>query len=272
MALLARHRLELRQPLRGRVRAVPFVLLERDLLFPDLAGRLVLDQLLRGERHDLGVEASIPLPRGGPLLAHQRILVLGLAGDVVALRHHLRGLEHGHVQFRLVLVHPRLADPVLVLVLGLHQADRLDAAGDHDGDPVHDDPLGRDGDRLHPRRAEPVDGRAPRRDGEAGAQRGLAADVLAGRAFGHGAPHDHVLDLGGIQPRALDGVADHMAGEGRAVGVVEGAAVGLADGDAGSRDDDGVCHGGLLWDLNGFWSRCFRDDTACQAGCRGPTR
>src|SRR5206468_78800 len=64
----------------------------------------------------------------------------------------------------------------------------------------------------------------------------------AGRALGQGAAHDHVLDLGGIDLRPLDGGLDDVAAEGAAVGQVEGAAPGLGEAGAGGGDDGCVDH------------------------------
>ena len=44
-----------------------------------------------------------------------------------------------------------------------------------------------------------------RRHRQARAQRGLARDVLAGGALRQRAADDHVLDLAGLEPRALHG-------------------------------------------------------------------
>ena len=209
-------------------------------------GRLVLHELRRRQRHDLVVEAAGLLGRGGAQLALQRVLVLRLAADLVALRHDLGGVDHRHVDLGLVLVEPLVVQAVRVLVLVLHEADRLDPARDHHRHAVDDHPLRRERDRLQAGRAEAVDGRAARRHRQPGPDRRLARDVVAGRAFRQRAADEHVLDLAGLDAGALDGVLDHVAGKRRAVGVVEGAAIGLADRRAGGRDDDGVGHGRLL--------------------------
>ena len=69
------------------------------------------------------------------------------------------------------------------------------------------------------------------------------AMLWPGRALGHRAADHDVLDLGRVEPRALDGVLDDVTGQGGPVGVVERAPVGLADGRAGRRDDHCLCHG-----------------------------
>src|SRR6266704_2523564 len=97
------------------------VLRERDLLLAHLAGGPVLRQLRRGDGHDFLVEAASRLARGRALLARQRVLVLLLARDVVALGHHLGRVDHRHVDLGLVLVDPRLVNAEVVEVLVLHE-------------------------------------------------------------------------------------------------------------------------------------------------------
>src|SRR5204863_8309217 len=175
-----------------------------------------------------------------------RVLVLLLARDVVALGDDLGRLDHRHVDLRLVLLQPLLAQAMQVHVLVLHETDRLQPARDNDRHPVHDHALRGERDGLHARGTKAVDGHAGRRHREPRAQRRLARDVLARRALRQRAAHDDVLDLAGLEARALDGVRDDVAADGGAVRVVEGSAVRPADRRAGGGDDDGVCHGSLL--------------------------
>ena len=84
----------------------------------------------------------------------------------------------------------------------------------------------------------PVDGGAGDRDRQAGADRALAGDVHHHGALLHGAAHHHVLDLAGRDAGALHRFGHHMAGQGRAFGVVERAAIGLADAGAGGGNDN----------------------------------
>src|SRR2546425_291299 len=148
VALLAGDRLERREALGRRVGPVALVLLEQGVLDARLPARLVDHDLLRRHRHDLGVEAARLLPGGRALLAGQRGPVLPLAGDVVAVAHDLRRLDHRHVDLGLVLLQPLLAQAVQVPVVVLHGAERLEATRHPDQDPFHDHPLR--GDR-HPR-------------------------------------------------------------------------------------------------------------------------
>src|SRR2546425_191058 len=246
VTLLAGDRLERREALERRVGPVALVLLEQGVLDARLPAPLVDPDLLRRHRHDLGVEAARLLPGGRALLAGQRGPVLPLAGDVVAVAHDLRRLDHRHVDLGLVLLQPLLAQAVQVHVLVLHEADRLESTRDHDRDLVHDHALRGDRDRPQARRAEAGDGRARPRHRQPGAQRRLARDVLARGALRQRAAHHDVLDLAGLDSRALHRVGDDVAADGGAVRVVEGSAVRAADRRAGGGDDDGVCHGSLL--------------------------
>ena len=70
-----------------------------------------------------------------------------------------------------------------------------------------------------------------------------ARDVVALVALLRRAAEDQVLDLGALDPRARERLGDAMRREHRRIGVVEGAAIRLADRRAGDGDDDGFTHG-----------------------------
>jgi hypothetical protein len=80
-------------------------------------------------------------------------------------------------------------------------------------------------------------------DGQSGAQCGLAGGVVAGGALLHRAAEDDLLDLGAVEAGAVDRRGDGVGGELLALGVREGALVGLADGGTGGRDDHCFSHG-----------------------------
>ncbi len=91
----------------------------------------------------------------------------------------------------------------------------------------------------------PIDGHAGDRNRQPGADRRLAGDVVAGRALlQRGAEHD-VLDLARIDAGAAHRLGNDVAGQHLRLGVVEGAAIGLADRGPRGRDDDGFAHVGL---------------------------
>ena len=65
---------------------------------------------------------------------------------------------------------------------------------------------------------------------------------MAGGAFGQADAEDDVLDFGGIDAGALDGVLHGVTGHRRAVGLIERAAKRPADRRAGGRDDHRLTH------------------------------
>ena len=142
---------------------------------------------------------------------------------------------------------PRVLGAVFVALVVLHQRDRLDAAADGDGHAVMHDLFRRGRDRHQPRGALPVDRHPGDRDRQPGADRRLAGDVVAGRALLQCGAEHHILDFGRVDPGAPHRLGDDVAGQGLRLGVVESAAIGLADRGAGGRDDDGFAHGSSPW-------------------------
>ncbi len=118
-------------------------------------------------------------------------------------------------------------------MLVLDHADRLHAAGHHGRHLLGDDPLRGHGDRLQPGAAEAVDGDPGGGNRQPGTNRRQAGHVLALGTLVEGGTEDHVLDHLGIKPSPIDGVADHVASQVQAVGIVQRAPVGLAQ--AGAR-------------------------------------
>ena len=228
------HRLQLGEAFLVRVGTVAFVLGELHRLLRHLVGVLVGDQHRGLHRHDLVVELAGLLGRRRAELALQRILVLVLAADVVAARHRVGGGDHGVVDTGHVLLHPGIDQAVLVAARGaLHQGDRFEAARDHHRHLVDQHALGRHRDGLQARGAEAVDRDARNADRRAGADRRNAGHVGALRALRRRAAQDHVLDLTQLELGALGGVLDDVGAHVGGMGVVEGAAEGLADRRAG---------------------------------------
>src|SRR5262249_18554633 len=153
---------------------------------------------------------------GRALLRAHAVFVLALLRDRIALRDVLGGLQHRPVDFRLVLDEPAFGHHVAVHLV-LHAPDRLHAAP-HEPLPLAGyHALRGERDRLQPRRAEAVDRHARYADRQPGAQRDLARDIAAGRAFRIRATHDHVFDARRVEPRALDDGLRYVAAECRAV-------------------------------------------------------
>jgi hypothetical protein len=215
---------------------------DRDLLDGDLSRLAIADGLLDGAGDDLFGQPALLLGGGRPLLTLQGELVLHVARDTVPLRDDLGGLDHRHVDRRLSLQHDRVARPVLVHVLVLDQADRLEASRDDDRHAVGDDLLRRHRHAHQARRALAVDGLARHGDGQPRGDDALASHVVARGALLERGPEDDVVDLLGIELCTGDGLADREGRQGRALGVVERTAIGFADRCPGGRNDGGFPH------------------------------
>src|SRR5215470_1390149 len=232
---------QLEETLERGVSAVALVLVDVVILFArDLARLLVDDAAHHLERRQLFLEEAFLLRARRALLTRQRVLVLGLAANLVALGHDLGRVAHDHVQRGLVLLDPRVG-----IAVALHHADALEPAADGGLGSAHDDLVGGHGDGLEPRRAEAVDGGAGHADGKAGAEERDARHVVALGAVGLGAAHDHVLDLtlvelGNLTQRVLDA----MGGEVVRAGHVERPPERLGERGAGAGDDDSLSHRG----------------------------
>ena len=96
-----------------------------------------------------------------------------------------------------------------------------------------DNLLGGGGDGHHAAGALAVQRHAGHGGGQPGADQGLAGDVGSGRTLLQGGTDDAILDLVAVEPGAVGRVADGVADQFLRLGVVEGAAIGLADGGAG---------------------------------------
>jgi len=70
----------------------------------------------------------------------------------------------------------------------------------------------------------------------------LAGDIAAGRTLLQGGTHHHIVNLARIDAGTLHRFADRMRPQAGGIGVVEGAAIGLADRRAGGGYDDGFAH------------------------------
>src|SRR5699024_2560946 len=136
------------------------------------------------------------------------VLVLGIAGNVVAVGDHFSGFQHAHVDVRAVFLQPRISSTEAVLLVVLHQGDGLQPTAHGDIHVVDDDFLGGGSDGHQTGRALAVDGHAGDGSRQAGAHGNLAGNVAAGAALLHGAAHDHVLNGFRIDLGAFHGVLD----------------------------------------------------------------
>src|SRR5262245_7736287 len=111
------HRLERREPFEGDDGPVALIALERHQLQAFSLCVLVDHLLDRRQRRDFLNEAATLLRGGGAALALERISVLRLAGDAVARRHDISGLDHRHPQRGFMLLEPVLIDRLAVRLL-----------------------------------------------------------------------------------------------------------------------------------------------------------
>src|SRR5579885_1894025 len=118
---VAKNRLQRRQRRQGRGGAVALVLVEPYRHQRGLAGLAVVDPHCRGERRDLAVKPAGGLGRCGALLRGERVLVLRLAGHLIALGDDLGGFDHRHIEVGPVLDQPRVLGAVFVALVVLDQ-------------------------------------------------------------------------------------------------------------------------------------------------------
>ena len=224
----------------------------RQLAHP-LEARVAPDALVGGdalERRDLAVEAPFVLGLRGPAMTLERERLHVVAGHVPLLGDHLRGAELRH------LLGAVAGLPSLRTGEGVLEPERL--GGDHrraDRDHAHvlhaarDDEVGRAAHHglrrevhgLLARAALAVDRRARYLVGEPGREPAGAGDVAGLRTDRVDATEDHVVDRRGIDPGALDELADRVGTEIGRMHAGQTAAL-AADGCAYRVDDECLGH------------------------------
>jgi len=182
--------------------------------------------------HDLPCERAAALRGDRAFVRAQRQRVLLVPGDRVLPAHVLGRLQHPsrHRMIDPAGVHARPFETILELESpGLHAPawpGRVELGLAHAVDAARQHQLGGAGAHLHtpvqnrlqPRAAAPVDLQAGHLHGQPGVERGHAADrrrLAACVAL----PHDHVVDVLAVQPRAADELGDHRRGERRRADV-----------------------------------------------------
>ena len=201
---------------------------------------LALHQLAYVDRRDLLCERTSIAAGHRTLLAAQAVVVLPLAVDAVARRHVLGGLDHGLVHPWHMLLQPRIALAVRVGVRVDCETHGVESTGNYRGNAVEQNAVRAHRNGLEPRAAKTVYRHARGVFRQPSAQGDDAADVHARAAFGAGRAHDHILDLVGCQPGALNRMAYGVRAEHCAVRFVEGTPIGPADGRARRGNDDGI--------------------------------
>jgi hypothetical protein len=172
------------------------------------------------------------------LLALERVRVLRLASDPVALGDDLGGDPHREVEAREALLGRLVHEPIPVLGAVLHHRDRLDASSDRDLGLALQDHVGGLHDRLGARRAEAIHGRAGDGERQPRRHRGDPGHIHAHAALGMATAEGDVLDLFRVEIRLLGhDLADRVGRVVDGLRHVEGAAVGLGQASAETADD-----------------------------------
>ena len=224
--------------------AVALVFLKDDVAVQNLFRFLVQELHGGGERNDFIVELASRLRLRRAALGLGCVFVLTLAADAIAGGDGFSRLQHGHIKLGLRLAERRVSDPIAAHLFVLDERDALPAAADGDLHAIVDDHIGRRRDGEHAGGALTVQRHARDRHRQARGHRRLAAKVAPRRALRQGVAHDAILNLRPVDPGAGDGVFDRVPGQRLTGGVVERAAIGLANRRAGGGDDDGFSHGG----------------------------
>ncbi len=232
--------------LEAGVAANALVACESDALLASFAAVLLEQCLFNRDRHDFVVEFARRLRRAGALLAQRRKPVLLLAADAVALRNDLGGLDHRHIGCgigRLDELGP-ITELRGMFVDG--KRDALHAARHRDVDLVAHDAARRERHGVESRRAFAVERESADRVGQNRTMDGQAAEIVALRVPVIADAEIDVVDASRIDPCPFDRRIDDMRREDRRLGVVEGAAIGLADPGARGGDDGGFTHADIL--------------------------
>ena len=240
------HRLELRQAFKCGVAAYALVTRKGDLLFAGLVAFLVEQRLLDGDRRDFRIEQPACLSGSGALLADCGELVLVFARNTIALGDHLRRFQHQHIGIRISCDHclGAVAEGRSMLVQG--QRYRLHAARHRNIDLVADNRACCQGDGIETRGALAVKHEATDGIRQLRSVNRQAAKVVALGVPVIAAAEIEIIDPRRIDPGAVECSVHDMGGQDRRFGVVERAAIGLADAGAGGGNDGGFAHGILL--------------------------
>src|SRR4051812_150075 len=227
--------LELGQHFHGRARA-------RAVVARDLGA------VVESDGRDLGVEVARVARGDGAVLRRSGPLVLRLPRHLAALGDVLGGEPHRDVD---VVGRALRAVELGMRVVGRDRRearDGLHARRHALGAPARLDRVEGHPDRLEGGGAEAVDGRRGDVMVDAGQQRGVAADVVAGLAHLKAAAHHQVVGLAEVDLRvALDERAEGHRGEVVCADVFEGSLGRAADGRSDGVDDDGFGHPAILW-------------------------
>ena len=162
------------------------------------AGLLVEQCFCNFHGSDFFAKETLLLRAGRALLADHRILILGLASDLVTLGYDLRRLSHRHVDSGIFLF-----DSGAGIVIADDEADAFHAAADRRVRAFIHDLMGHHRNRLQTGRAEPVHRNRRDRDRQTRQQRRHSRDIVALHSVRLAAAENDVFDFFRIQLRCF---------------------------------------------------------------------
>ena len=202
-ASLAAGRIEVRlqreQAIEGGVGAIAFVLIGADLFFGDhFAGFLVEHGADCAHGSDFFREKTFLLGASSALLAEERVFVLGLTADFVALGYDFGSFAHHHVGAGKFLEQAGIG-----VVVARHQRDTFDATCDDCIARSAEDLIRGLRDGLKAGRAETVESESADGSRQTGQQSGDSGNVVTLRTVRLSTTENDVFDFAGIELRCF---------------------------------------------------------------------
>jgi hypothetical protein len=159
---------------------------------------------------------------GGSALTFTGIFILRFSRNSISRGDNFRRIQHTHPQCGFAGHQPGFFIPCGIQIV-LDKADGFDAAGDCGRNIVDDHTLSRLRNCLQTRGAIAVHRHSAGGLRQSCTDRREARDIVASGALGQAAAQGDVFNFTGIDTSAGNGMFYGMAGEYRAVGIVEGA-------------------------------------------------
>ncbi len=248
-------------------------MIERDVHHTRLLRGLVGNLHLCRKRNDLFGEPCCCARRFDALLAFDDISILRFAADAIFFRDKIGRLVHRPPHRRHALLQ-RLIEEAVEVQIHLRKTDALHAASDGNIGFTRCDTIGDHRSRCEARAAIAVNRDAGYADAEIGFKRGVAGDVVAGRAFGEAASQHDILHFANLCARPLHGLTQNMRRHGNAVRLVERATDSLGNSGAAVGNDGDIAHENSSFTLSLLQNRrpserplADRDDRRAQNGC-----
>ena len=162
-----------------------------------------------------------------------RIFILRVARHTIAICHNLCRFQHGHIDVRSVCFDPRIDKPVDIHLRGLNKRHRFQPASNTGCEFTKLDAVGDHTNGHQAGRALPVKAHPRHASWQAGADQRLPRNIHMGRPLLQCSPHDNIFDFSGGDAGAIDRMGNGMPAKCLRLRVIEGTAIGLANGGAG---------------------------------------